>query len=347
MVVSASLFINDPLELAEILGISATPLETVHKIYPFRVSRYYLDLARQHGAPLLKQIVPDLLEVQENETPIDPLAEEVLSPTPCLIHKYPDRAVLLVCRECATYCRFCTRKRKVGTEKMHMEENHLQEALTYLRATPAIRDVLISGGDPLLLSDERLDYILKSVRVISSVKTIRLGTRIPCTLPMRVTEHLVAVLSKHHPLYVNLHFNHPAEITPEAEAACSLLVNAGIPLGCQTVLLKGVNDSVEVLRQLFYQLLAARVKPYYLFQADLTRGTAHFRTTIDTGMNIMRQLQGNMSGMALPTYALDTPGGGGKIPLYPSYLQELGSQCLFHTYRGQTGEYPNTTWPVE
>ena len=347
MAVSASSLVTDPHEFSALLDLPYAQVAAVHARYPLRVSRYFLELAKQHGAPLLRQIVPDPLELQDIATPADPLDEENLSPTPCLIHKYPDRAVLLVSRQCASYCRYCTRKRKVGTEEMVISPALLEAAIDYIRTTPAIVDVLISGGDPFMLSDQHLEHILSRVRAIPSVRIIRIGTRMPCMLPERITASLAKMLSRFHPLYLNLHFNHPAELTDEACRACALLADAGIPLGAQTVLLRGVNDSAEVLKELLYRLLAARVKPYYLFQADQSRGTSHFRTTIECGQAIMQQLLGNVSGMALPTYALDTPDGGGKIPLGPNYVQELGNECTFHTYTGKQGVYPNTLWPEE
>lgn len=345
MAVSASSLVTDPRELSALLDLPYEQMAAVHARYPLRVSRYFLDLARQHGAPLLKQVVPDLLELEDTSTPTDPLNEENLSPVPCLIHKYPDRAVLLVSRECASYCRFCTRKRKVGTRDMVISPMYLDAAIGYISNTPAIVDVLISGGDPFMLTDEQLEHVLSRVRSIPSVRIIRIGTRMPCMLPARINPELAAMLRSFHPLYINLHFNHPAELTPEAYTACALLADAGIPLGSQTVLLRGVNDSAPVLKELFYRLLAARVKPYYLFQADLTRGVSHFRTSIDKGQQIMRQLIGSVSGMAIPAYALDTPEGGGKIPLCPNYVQELSDNCIYHTYTGKPGLYPNTIWP--
>ncbi|MGI6637768.1 MAG: KamA family radical SAM protein [Desulfobulbus sp.] len=345
MGVPASSLVTDPRELSQLLDIPYEQVAAVHARYPVRVSRYYLELAKQHGTPLLKQIMPDVLELEDNTTPPDPLDEENLSPTPCLIHKYPDRAVLLVSKDCASYCRFCTRKRKVGTGNMVVSPDLLNQAIAYIRNTPAIADVLISGGDPFMLSDQHLEHILHLVRSVPTVRIIRIGTRMPCMLPSRITSTLAALLRKFHPLFINLHFNHPAELTTEARAACAVLADAGIPLGCQTVLLRGVNDSAPVLQELFYHLLAARVKPYYLFQADLTRGASHFRTSIDTGQDIMRQLIGQVSGMAIPTYALDTPGGGGKIPLAPNYVHRLEEDCTFTTYTGTNGVYPNTVWP--
>jgi lysine 2,3-aminomutase len=275
----------------------------------------------------------------------DPLNEENLSPVPGLVHKYPDRALLLVSCECAMYCRFCTRKRLVGLPQMRITDETIAAGLAYLRRTPAISDVLLSGGDPLMLTDRRLERILLELRAIPTIATIRIGTRIPCTLPARVTPELAAMLKRHHPLYINTHFNHPAEITPEAALACERLADAGIPLGCQTVLLRGVNDAAETIRQLMQGLLKIRVRPYALYQADLTRGTAHFRTTIETGLAIMRSLIGHTSGMAVPTYALDAPGGGGKIPLTPDYVEHLGKTLAFKSYKGSLCSYPNEIGP--
>lgn len=339
------IFVTTPEQLAEQLGLPIEPLRAVHAVYPLRISRYYLDLIRKTGLPLWKQAVPDPRELGDLVGLEDPLDEENLSPVPGLVHKYADRALFLVSSECAMYCRFCTRKRKVGRPGMVVNDHTISAGIDYLRRTPAICDVLLSGGDPLMLSDHRLEGILRELRTIPSIATIRIGTRIPCTLPSRVTSSLAATLGQFHPLYINTHFNHPAEITPEAERACALLANAGIPLGCQTVLLRGVNDDPEIMRQLMYALLRIRVKPYALYQADLTRGTSHFRTTVDTGRAIMRQLIGHLSGMAVPTYALDAPGGGGKIPLTPDYVDELGPTLHFHTYTGAPCSYPNEPEP--
>ncbi|MDR2550893.1 MAG: KamA family radical SAM protein [Desulfobulbus sp.] len=338
-------FITTPEQLAQALDIPVEPLRAVHAVYPLRVSRYYLDLIKQHGLPLWRQAVPDPQELTDAVGLVDPLDEENLSPVPCLVHKYPDRALLLVAGECAMYCRFCTRKRKVGTREMAIDDEAIAAGLAYLRRTPAISDVLISGGDPFMLPLARLERILKALRDIPSIATIRIGTRIPCTLPMRVTSRLAAMLKKYHPLYINTHFNHPAEITPEAALACTRLADAGIPLGCQTVLLRGVNDSAEIIRELLYGLLRIRVKPYYLFQADLTKGTAHFRTTVDCGLAIMRHLIGHVTGPAVPTYALDAPGGGGKIPLTPTYIHHLDEALEFTTYQGHPCSYPNRIDP--
>ena len=338
-------FVHTPEQLAEELDLPVEPLRAVHAVYPLRVSRYYLDLIRRIGPSLWKQAVPDLQELDDPAGLDDPLDEENLSPVAGLVHKYPDRALFLVSNECAMYCRFCTRKRKVGKPGMVIDDRTIAAGLDYLRRTPAICDVLLSGGDPLMLADSRLETILRELRTIPSIVTIRIGSRIPCTLPSRVTQELAAMLRQFHPLYLNTHFNHPAEITPEAERACALLADAGIPLGCQTVLLRGVNDDAQTMRQLLYALLRIRVRPYALYQADLTRGTGHFRTTVDTGQAIMRQLIGHLSGMAVPTYALDAPGGGGKIPLTPEYVDALGRTLNFRTYTGAACSYPNALAP--
>jgi lysine 2,3-aminomutase len=329
-------------ELAEATGCPADEIDAVIRRYPMRIPPYYLDLIRRAGAPLYRQAVPDPRELNDPVGLIDPLGEEDLSPAPNLVHKYPDRALFLVCSECAMYCRFCTRKRKVGRTQMVISRETVDAGLRYLEQTPAIREVLVSGGDPLLLSDDRLEDVLTRLRRIPTIEVIRIGTRIPCTLPMRVTPQLVRMLQQFHPLYINTHFNHPAEITKEAARACGLLADGGIPLGCQTVLLRGINDSAPIIRELMCGLLRIRVKPYYLFQADLTRGTGHFRTRIETGIDIMRQLIGTVSGMAVPTYALDAPGGGGKIPLTPDYVTALGRQLEFLNYQGIPCSYPNT-----
>ncbi|MFZ5798664.1 MAG: KamA family radical SAM protein [Desulfobulbus sp.] len=329
-------------QLEGIPGADQEAIAEVARVYPMRINPYYLQLLRRTGAPLLRQAVPDPRELDDAVGMADPLDEENLSPVPNLVHKYPDRVLFLVSSQCAMYCRFCTRKRKVGRPEMAISDDTVRMGLAYIAGNPAIREVLLSGGDPLLLSDRRLEGILAGLRRIPHVEVIRIGSRVPCTLPMRVTKGLVRMLRRYHPLYLNTHFNHPAEITPEAELACNRLAEAGIPLGCQTVLLRGVNDDPEVIRELFCRLLQIRVKPYYLFQADLTRGTEHFRTPVAEGISIMRHLIGRVSGMAIPTFALDAPGGGGKIPLTPDYIRSLDDNALeFWTRHGLPCSYPN------
>ena len=330
-----------PGQLADRFSIDPAGLEQVVSLYPMRVNPYYFNLIREKGDPIWRQAIPDTEELNDTASMEDPLNEENLSPVPNLVHKYPDRALFLVTSQCAMYCRFCTRKRKVGTSRMSVTRDTIKAGLDYLRKTPEIRDVLVSGGDPLLLDDDTLSDILTSIRRIPSIEIIRIGTRVPCTFPMRVTVRLASLLKRFHPLYINTHFNHPDEITPEATLACSRLADAGIPLGCQTVLLEGVNDTPDIIRRLMHKLLLIRVKPYYLFQTDLTTGTNHFRTPVETGIEIIKSLIGHTSGMAVPTLAVDAPGGGGKIPLLPEYVHHLGKELVFSNYCGVTCTYPN------
>ncbi len=326
--------------LQEHLECDSNALLDVIANFPMRINPYFLKLIEHPGDPIWKQAVPDLAEINDGICEMDPLDEENLSPVPNLVHKYPDRVLFLVSNQCAMYCRFCTRNRKVGTEKMKISPATLNAGYDYMQHHPEIREVLISGGDPLLLPDEEISAILEKLRSIPSIEIIRIGTRVPSVLPMRITENLVTILKAHHPLYINTHFNHPNEITPESSLACTMLADAGIPVGCQTVLLKGVNDNAQTLKTLFLGLLRIRVKPYYLFQADLTKGTNHFRTPTKTGIAIMRQLYGHISGMAIPTYALDGPKGKGKIPLTPQYILEHGDTLIFENYKGEVCTYP-------
>jgi lysine 2,3-aminomutase len=331
--------VTDSAGLQRELGCEAA--EAVIARYPMRISPYYADLIRRTGEPLFRQAVPDLQELADPIGMEDPLGEENLSPVPNLVHKYPDRVLLLISGQCAMYCRFCTRKRKVGQQALRFSEEHFAAALDYLRRTPAVREVLISGGDPFLLSDQQIEEILQRLREVKSIEVIRIGTRTLCTLPMRITPELAELLRKYHPLYINTHFNHSAELTAEAARACTLLADVGIPLGCQTVLLKGVNDSAEVLRELFCGLLRLRVRPYYLMQADLTKGTNHFRTPVKVGIEIMRNLIGTVSGMAVPKFVVDAPGGKGKIPLNPDYIIAMQDGRLdFVNYQGLPCSYP-------
>lgn len=334
--------ITTPDELREYMNCDTTALGEVIANFPMRINPYFLNLIRYPGDPIWKQAIPDTLEIRDTVCMADPLAEDNLSPVPNLVHKYPDRVLFLVTNQCAMYCRFCTRKRKVGTEKMEITDSTLEDGYNYIRKNPDVREVLISGGDPLLLPDKNLESILFNLRKIKTIEVIRIGTRVPSVLPMRITKNLVSILKKYHPLYINTHFNHPLEITPESSRACTSLADAGIPLGCQTVLLKGVNDCPETLKKLFLGLLKIRVRPYYLFQADLTKGTDHFRTKTDVGVDIMRKLYGHISGMAIPTLALDAPGGKGKIPLSPQYIIEQKDVLTFKNYLGEICTYPET-----
>ena len=301
-------------DLASVLEIDEGEVGRVTARYPMRINPYYLGLIEKKGDPFYLQAVPDIREITDQDGYEDPLDEEGLSPVPGLTHKYPDRVLFLVSSRCAMYCRFCNRKRKVGNPAMVTKES-IREGIAYIRKTPQVRDVLLSGGDPLLLPDRELHRILSELRPIPHVQILRIGTRVPCTLPQRITPELVNMLRAFHPLYINTHFNHPDEITAEARVACARLSDAGIPLGCQTVLLKGVNDDPEVMRSLMKRLLAIRVRPYYLFQTDLTKGTSHFWTPVEKGLDIITHLRKNSSGLCVPHFAIDLPGGGGKVIL--------------------------------
>ncbi len=310
--------------------------------FPMRINPYFLNLLEEVGDPLWLQAVPGISESGDCTCIHDPLGEESQSPVPNLVHKYPDRVLLLVANQCAMYCRFCTRKRKVGSStRMKIGADDLNKACAYLRQHQEVREVLLSGGDPLLLPDERLDQILHQLYQLPNITVIRIGSRVLSTLPMRITDNLVNILKKYHPLYLNTQFNHPRELSAEAREACRKLADGGIPLGCQTVLLKGINDSPQIIEQLMAGLLQARVRPYYLFQGDLSLGTNHFRTPIETGLAIMRHLYATTSGMAIPTFAIDSPDGTGKVPLTPNYIRQLSRETLvFDNPRGGVSSYP-------
>ncbi len=315
-------------------------LYDVVKKYPMRINPYYLNLIKERGGPLYRQAIPDQREITETKGYTDPLKEEALSPVPGLTHKYPDRVLFLVSNQCAMYCRFCNRKRKVGKPFIVTPET-IAEGIEYIRAAKGVRDVLLSGGDPLLLRDKEIFEILSRVRAIKHVEIIRIGTRVPCTLPCRITPSLVKILRGFHPLYINTHFNHSSEITPQAALACSRLANAGIPVGCQTVLLRDVNDDTAIMSDLMKKLLSIRVKPYYLFQADLARGTSHFWTPLQKGVDIMAGMQGNISGLAIPRFVIDLPEGGGKVPVTAQYIRGIkGDRLIIRNYSNVEYNYP-------
>jgi lysine 2,3-aminomutase len=316
--------------------------QAVASVYPCKVSSYYAGLVSTPGDAIWRQCIPDIRELNDDTQVADPLAEERLSPVPGLIHRYPDR----VSNRCPVYCRFCMRKRHVGGEgDIPLAPDTLERALAYIRSTPAIRDVILSGGDPLMLDDASLQTILSRLRDIQHVKIIRIGTRIPVTLPGRVTPELCSMLSRFHPLYINTHFNHPAEITDASARACGLLANAGIPLGNQSVLLRGVNDDITVMRDLMTGLLEVRVKPYYIHQMDLIKGTSHFRTPVSRGLEIIRSLRGHISGMAVPHYVIDLPEGKGKVALLPEPVEREGDMLILRTYQGERVAYRDITTP--
>jgi lysine 2,3-aminomutase len=310
---------------------------------PIAVTPYYLGLCdpRDPRCPIRLQCVP---RVEEQEEVIgdlvDPLGEVRHEVAPYLVRRYPDRALLLATDQCAVYCRFCTRSRIVGDGSGPTPLARLEAAFSWIEAHPEIRDVIISGGDPLAMSTDRIDRLLARVRAIPTVETIRLATRVPVTLPMRVTRELVHALRKHHPVWVMTHFNHPKELTEASRNACESLADAGFPVMNQTVLLRGVNDDANVLAALFRGLVRVRVRPYYLLQADPVRGSAHLRTPLERGITLMEQLQGRLSGIALPKLICDTPGGRGKVPLSPDYVVSRGNgRTLLRTFRGEQAVY--------
>jgi lysine 2,3-aminomutase len=324
-------------DIASRFGIDPAPLEAVAARYPVRISTHYLSLISEPGDPIWRQCIPDPRELDDDQLP-DPLGEERLSPVPGLIHRYPDRVVWLVSDDCAVYCRFCMRKRRLGQSFPISEEDRIA-ALGYIASHPGIRDVILSGGDPFMLPYAELDNLLCRLRAIPHVEIIRIGSRVPVVLPERITQELCTILKKHHPLYLNTHFNHPCEITPEAREACGRLADAGIPLGNQTVLLKGVNDDPATMTRLMQRLLAIRVRPYYLHQMDLVRGTGHFRTPVSCGVRIMAALRGHTSGLASPYYVIDLPEGKGKVPVLPESVRRDGERLAIKTYTGEVVSY--------
>ena len=314
------------------------------KRFRMAATPYYLSLIHPHDLhdPVRMQAVPSIHETEVWPWEMaDPLDEEGESPVPNIVHRYPDRVLFLVTRCCAMYCRHCTRRRLVGEEDYCISKEQIETALDYIRRTTAIRDVLISGGDPLTLSDERLEYILSRLRAIEHVEIIRIGTRVPVTMPMRITPALMAMFKKYQPIWINTHFNHPNELTSDSIAACGRIADAGIPLGNQSVLLKGVNDDAETMKTLLLGLVKARVRPYYLYQCDLSEGLQHFRTDVRTGIDIIQKLTGSISGFAVPKFVIDAPGGGGKVPMNPEYIVSIDDErVVMRNYLGKRYEYP-------
>lgn len=328
-------------ELKEVIPLTADEESGIeHCLTTLRMSitPYYaslIDPTNPH-CPVRKQAVPTSLEVHVGEHDLsDPLHEDTDSPVKGLTHRYPDRVLLLVTDQCSMYCRHCTRRRIAGQTDQPLPIEHFKKALAYIRATPQIRDVLISGGDPFTLSDDRLEYILTNLRAIPHVEIIRIGTRTPVVLPMRITDNLVQMLRKYQPIWINTHFNHPQEITLESKAALARLADGGIPLGNQSVLLRGINDCPNIMKKLVHELVMNRVRPYYIYQCDLSKGIEHFRTSVSKGIEIIENLRGHTSGYAVPTYVIDAPGGGGKIPVSPQYLISMGAnKVILRNYEG-------------
>ncbi len=321
-------------------------VECASSRFPFAITPYYMSLLDPLSAdhPIRRTVVPVIEELHVSpEEAEDPLGEERDSPVPGIVHRYPDRVLFLVTSFCSTYCRYCTRSRFVGhVRNGHGGRRRWAGAIEYISSHREVRDVLISGGDPLTLSDEALEWILRRVRAIPHVEIIRIGTKVPVVLPQRITKELTRMLRKFHPLWMSIHFTHPDELTDEVYEACARLADAGIPLGSQTVLLTGINDSVDVMKALVQRLLMARVRPYYLYQCDLIPGSRHFRTPVAKGFEIIEGLWGHTTGYAVPSYVIDAPGGGGKIPLLPSYLQEVrGDTVVLKNYEAKPFYYPD------
>lgn len=332
-----------------LLGIELDPkerrrIEMTVKKFPMSITPYYLSLidrADYRNDPVYRQAFPDPQELIIDSCDMaDPLAEDRDSPAPGITHRYPDRVLFHISNVCSMYCRFCTRKRKVGDVDSIPDRNQIRAGIEYIRNSPEVRDVLLSGGDPLMLSDSLLDWVLTELGQIEHVQVIRIGTRMPVVLPYRITDELVEMLKKHHPIWINTHFNHPREMTSSAKAALRKLADAGIPLGNQSVLLAGVNDCQRIVKSLVHKLVENRVRPYYLYQCDLSEGLSHFRTPVGKGVEIMESLIGHTSGFSVPTYVIDAPGGGGKIPITPTYMISLSTnKVVLRNYEGVITTY--------
>lgn len=314
--------------------------------FNLRITPAALQFIEKQGDAFWTQYVPTETELDVHDGIVDSLDEDADSPVPNLTHRYPDRVLFLVSPVCATYCRFCTRRRKVGDpEKIPL--NQYESALAYIREHTEVRDVILSGGDPFMLADRRIEYLLSSLRAIPHVEIVRIHTRIPSHLPERITPELCAIVKQHHPVWVNVHFNHPDELTPAAEASLAMLADHGIPLGSQTVLLRGVNDEPAVMKALMQKLVKNRVRPYYIYQADVVAGGEHFRTSLETGLDIVRAIRGWTSGLCNPHYVIDAPGGGGKIPILPEYVQSVTDrEVVLRNYAGEVFRYPLPQEPV-
>ncbi|GAU09877.1 KamA family radical SAM protein [Desulfoplanes formicivorans] len=344
--------ITDAARLHAILGLCKEEMAASREVanMPLAVTPYYLRVIVENAhSPLRKCVVPSSWEhlISPHEL-TDPLGEDTHSPVPGIVHRYPDRVLLLATDFCSTYCRYCTRSRLVGRRRASCFGNSWKQGVEYIRSRPEIRDVLISGGDPLTMCDEHIERLLLELRSIPHVEIVRLGTKVPAVLPQRITPSLVRILRKAHPLYLSLHFTHPHELTPACKRACELLADGGIPLGSQTVLLAGVNDDVTTMKRLMQGLLRFRVRPYYLYQCDPIPGSSHFRTPVATGLEIIRGLRGHTSGYAVPQYVIDAPGGGGKIPLLPKSEQGLDAlgNLVLKNYEGKLFTYPEACGPM-
>ena len=333
-------------DLKKYITLSAEEEEGVKKTLEtlrMAVTPYYFSLMDNNdpNCPVRKQAIPSIKEIHQAEADLlDPLHEDEDSPVPGLTHRYPDRVLLLITDMCSMYCRHCTRRRFAGASDDAMPMDRIDKAIEYIAKTPQVRDVLLSGGDALLVSDETLEYIISKLRAIPHVEIVRIGSRTPVVLPQRITPELVEMLKKYHPIWLNTHFNHPKEVTPESKKACELLANAGIPLGNQSVLLRGINDCVHVMKKLVHESVKMRVRPYYIYQCDLSMGLEHFRTPVSKGIEIIEGLRGHTSGYAVPTFVVDAPGGGGKTPVMPQYvISQAPHKVVLRNFEGVITTY--------
>jgi len=319
-------------------------IKAANSTIPLNITPYYAMLMdpKDPQCPIRRQAVP--LSYESQRTPYDmadPLHEDTDSPVPGLTHRYPDRVLFLVTNQCAMYCRHCTRRRFSGHIGQGVPKKQMDAGINYIRNHPEIRDVLLSGGDALLINDRILEYIFKELRSIPHVEIIRIGTRAPVVFPQRITKNLTDIIKKYHPIWINTHFNHPKEITPEAKKAVEMLADAGVPLGNQTVLLAGINDCPNIMKKLMHELVKIRIRPYYIYQCDLSEGIGHFRTPVAKGLEIIESLRGHTSGYAVPTFVIDAPGGGGKIPVMPNYIvSQSADKIILRNYEGVITSYP-------
>lgn len=342
--------LNDVDDIKKVLDLTAEEEKNVEKVMAgFRVgiTPYYASLMdpKDPSCPVRMQAVPTLAETHRGEADmLDPLHEDEDSPAPGLTHRYPDRVLFLITDQCSMYCRHCTRRRMAGETDGARSREDIDACIAYIKKTPVVRDVLLSGGDALCVEDDTLEYIISELRKIPHVEIVRIGSRTPVVMPQRITDNLVNMLKKYHPIWLNTHFNHPKEMTPEAMEACRKLADAGIPLGNQSVLLRGVNDDVHVMRNLMHLLVKNRVRPYYIYQCDLSLGIEHFRTPVSKGIEIIEGLRGHTSGYAVPTFVVDAPGGGGKTPVMPQYIiSQTPDKVILRNYEGVITTYTEPT----
>lgn len=339
--------IKDPDVLSHFIPLNKVTLQALYKLSEqvrWAVSPYYLsliDFENYHKSPIYKQAIPNIMELDDKIGSDDPMGEELTNPAPRITRRYPDRLIINVTNQCGMYCRHCQRRRNFGEKDHHARREDVRAALQYIRDNSEIRDVLITGGDALMLSDHSLNWLLSELDAIEHVEIKRIGTRAPVTLPQRITPELCAVLKKHPPLYINTQFNSAAEVTPEAKAACDKLIEAGAVLGNQAVLLKDINDNLHDMKKLNQELLKIRVRPYYIFHAKQVKGTSHFIPSVKTGIGIMEGLRGQTSGLAVPTYIINAPDGYGKTPINPEYIIDINDhEIVFRTWQGEIFHYP-------